>query len=65
MTLVALAAPSGVQAQSDYPDPETRARWAPIGIEPRPSAPQEFDRLVRDEIALFTKTARAADIRAE
>jgi tripartite-type tricarboxylate transporter receptor subunit TctC len=46
-------------------DPETRARWAPIGIEPRPSAPQQFDRLVRDEIALFTKTARAADIRAE
>ncbi len=46
-------------------DPDTRARWAPIGIEPRPTAPEEFDRLIRGEIALFTKTARAADIRAE
>jgi hypothetical protein len=27
--------------------------------------PQEFDRLVRDETALFTKIARGADIRAE
>lgn len=46
-------------------DAETRARWAPIGIEPRPSAPQEFDRLIRDEVALFTKIARAANIKAE
>jgi tripartite-type tricarboxylate transporter receptor subunit TctC len=46
-------------------DPETRARWAPIGIEPRPTAPEEFDRLIRSEVALFTKIARAANIRAE
>jgi tripartite-type tricarboxylate transporter receptor subunit TctC len=46
-------------------EPDTRSRWLPIGIEPRPTAPEEFDRLVRDEIALFTNIARAANIRAE
>ena len=46
-------------------DPETHARWAPIGIEPRPLKPEEFDRLIRDETALFTKIARTANIRAE
>jgi tripartite-type tricarboxylate transporter receptor subunit TctC len=46
-------------------DAETRARWAPIGIEPRPSTPQEFDRLIRDEVAVFTRIARAAAIKAE
>jgi tripartite-type tricarboxylate transporter receptor subunit TctC len=46
-------------------DADTRARWAPLGIEPRPSAPQAFDRLIREEVALFTKIARAASIKAE
>jgi tripartite-type tricarboxylate transporter receptor subunit TctC len=46
-------------------DPETRARWAPIGIEPRPTSPQEFDRLIRADTALFARTARAANIRPE
>jgi len=46
-------------------DADVRARWAPIGIEPRPSTPQEFDRLIREEIALFTSIARAASIKAE
>jgi tripartite-type tricarboxylate transporter receptor subunit TctC len=46
-------------------DAETRARWAPIGIEPRPTSPEEFDRLIRDDTALFTKIARAANIKAE
>jgi tripartite-type tricarboxylate transporter receptor subunit TctC len=46
-------------------DADIRARWAPIGIEPRPSTPQEFDRLIREEIALFTNIARAASIKAE
>src|SRR6267378_652057 len=36
-------------------DADTNARWAPIGIEPRPTAPQEFDRLVAGEIALYTR----------
>ena len=46
-------------------DPDTHSRWSPIGIEPRPMTPEEFDRLLRNEIALFTQTARAAQIRAE
>ena len=46
-------------------DPDTRARWAPIGIQPRASTPQEFDRLIEREVALFTRIARAAAIKAE
>jgi tripartite-type tricarboxylate transporter receptor subunit TctC len=46
-------------------DADTRSRWSPIGIEPRPTTPEEFDRLVREEIAIFTGIARAANIRAE
>ena len=46
-------------------DTETNARWAPIGIEPRPGPPESFDRLVREEIALFTKIAAAAGIKAD
>jgi len=45
-------------------DPEARQRWAPIGLEPAPTTPAEFDRIIRQEIALFTKIARAANIRA-
>jgi tripartite-type tricarboxylate transporter receptor subunit TctC len=44
---------------------DTKARWAPIGIEPRPTAPQEFDRLVASEIALYTRIARAANITSQ
>jgi tripartite-type tricarboxylate transporter receptor subunit TctC len=46
-------------------DPDTRTRWSAIGIGPRPSTPQEFDRMIRDEIALFTRIARAAAIKPE
>jgi len=46
-------------------DADTNARWAPIGIEPRPTSPQEFDRLVASEIALYTRIARAANITSQ
>jgi tripartite-type tricarboxylate transporter receptor subunit TctC len=46
-------------------DGETRARWSAMGIEPRPTRPDEFDDLVRREVALFTRIARAANIRAD
>ncbi len=46
-------------------DADTRARWAPIGIEPRPGPPEEFEKLLRDDVALFTKIARAANIKAD
>ena len=55
----------GSEIRKILSDPETHARWAPIGIEPRPLKPEEFDRLIRDETALFTKIARTANIRAE
>ena len=45
--------------------PDAAQRWAPIGIEPRPTSPEEFDRVIRDEVALFTRIARAGNIRAE
>jgi tripartite-type tricarboxylate transporter receptor subunit TctC len=46
-------------------DSDTRARWAPLGIEPRPTAPEEFDRLVARELALYTRIARAANITSQ
>ena len=46
-------------------DPETQKRWAPIGIEPRPTTPQQFDQLIAAETALYTRIARAARITSE
>jgi tripartite-type tricarboxylate transporter receptor subunit TctC len=46
-------------------DAETRKRWAPIGIEPRPTTPQQFDQLIAAETALYTRIARAAKITSE
>jgi tripartite-type tricarboxylate transporter receptor subunit TctC len=46
-------------------DADTKARWAPLGIEPRPTTPEAFDKLIRDDIALFTNIARSAGIKAE
>ncbi|HET7201068.1 MAG TPA: tripartite tricarboxylate transporter substrate-binding protein, partial [Burkholderiales bacterium] len=46
-------------------DHETRERFAPIGMTPRPMSPEAFDKLIRDDVAVFTRIARAANIRAE
>ena len=46
-------------------EPELKARWAAIGIEPRPDSPEAFDRLIREDAAVFTRIARAASIRAD
>lgn len=43
--------------------PELRQRWAPLGVEPAPGAPEQFDKLVAEEVAAFTKIARAANIK--
>jgi tripartite-type tricarboxylate transporter receptor subunit TctC len=45
--------------------PATRERWQPIGIEPRPTTPAQFDELIRNEIRQFTEIARGANIRSE
>jgi tripartite-type tricarboxylate transporter receptor subunit TctC len=46
-------------------DAEVKQRWAPIGLEAKPTTPAEFDKIVADEIVNFTKIARAANIKAE
>lgn len=46
-------------------EPDVKRRWAPLGLEPIPSTPEQFDRRIAGEITLFTKLARAGNIRAE
>jgi len=46
-------------------EPEVRQRWIPIGIEPRPTTPEAFDRLIRDEVAAFSKIAGTANIKVD
>ena len=46
-------------------DDDTKGRWAPIGMEPRPTSPEDFDRLIASEIALYTRIARAANITSQ
>lgn len=46
-------------------DPELRVRWTPIGLEPAPTTPAQFDKLIADDIATFSRLARAGNIRAE
>jgi tripartite-type tricarboxylate transporter receptor subunit TctC len=46
-------------------DAETRERWAPIGMTPRPMAPGAFDALIRNDVATFARIARAGNIHAE
>jgi tripartite-type tricarboxylate transporter receptor subunit TctC len=45
--------------------PATKERWQPIGIEPRPTTPLQFDELLRNEVRQFTEIARGGNIRAE
>lgn len=46
-------------------DADTRQRFDPIGMMPRPLSPEAFDKLIRDDVAVFTKIARAAGIKAD
>lgn len=46
-------------------EPEVRQRWAPLGIEPTPGSPEQFNKLVAEEIAALTKIARASNIKAQ
>jgi tripartite-type tricarboxylate transporter receptor subunit TctC len=46
-------------------EPELKKRWSAIGIDPQPTQPEGFDRLIRDDVALFVRTARTANIRAD
>jgi len=46
-------------------DPDAKQRWIPIGLRPQPTTPEGFDKLIRDDVATFTKIARGANIKAE
>jgi len=46
-------------------EPELKQRWMPIGIEPRPTTPEEFDRLIREEVAAFSRIASSAHIKVD
>ena len=46
-------------------DPDLKSRWSAIGIDPKPTSPEGFDKLVRDEVELLTRVARAANIKAD
>ena len=45
-------------------DPELRKRWSPIGLEPAPTTPADFDKLIAADMALYTRLAKAGNIRA-
>lgn len=46
-------------------DPELRKRWSPIGLEPAPTTPADFDKLITADMALYTRLAKAGNIRAQ
>lgn len=45
--------------------PETAQRLAPLGTEAAPGSPDDFDRLIAEEVAGFNRLARAANIKVE
>lgn len=45
--------------------PDSKERWNALGAEPVPIAPEAFDKYVLEQIALFTKLARAANVKAD
>ena len=45
--------------------PDIKQRFMPLGIEPVTSSGEEFDKWIAEEIASFTRIARAANIKAE
>lgn len=45
--------------------PDTKERWTALGAEPAPTTPAELDKLIAEEIATYTKIARAAGVKAQ
>jgi tripartite-type tricarboxylate transporter receptor subunit TctC len=45
--------------------PEVRQRFGPLGIEPVTSSPEAFDKLIANEVATFTRLAKAANIKLD
>jgi tripartite-type tricarboxylate transporter receptor subunit TctC len=61
----AIVADLNAQIRRVLSEEELRRRWAPIGLEPSPTTPEGFDKLIAADIALFTKLARAGNIKAQ
>jgi len=55
----------GADAGKVLASASTRERWLPIGIEPRPTTPAQFDELIASDTRVFTEIARGAGIKAE
>jgi len=45
-------------------EPDVRNRLVSIGADPAPTTPEQFDKLVAQEVMALTKIARAANIKA-
>ena len=45
--------------------PEVREQFAKLGIDPSPMKPEEFARFVREQIAVYQKIVRQADIQPQ
>jgi tripartite-type tricarboxylate transporter receptor subunit TctC len=45
--------------------PDSKERWTTLGADPVPITPEAFDKYVVEQIALFTKLAKAANIKAD
>ena len=46
-------------------EPDVKARLAPLGTEPATNTPEEFDRMIAEEVASFSKVAKAANIKVD
>jgi tripartite-type tricarboxylate transporter receptor subunit TctC len=46
-------------------EPDAREQFARLGLVSPPTAPEEFDKFIRGEIATYRQIARAANIKAE
>jgi tripartite-type tricarboxylate transporter receptor subunit TctC len=46
-------------------EPDVKARLAPLGTEPATNTPEEFDRMIAEEVASFSKVAKAVNIKVD
>lgn len=53
------------EVESILKEPDVVKRWDALGVELGPTTPEEFDKIIADDVAAFTKAARAANIKAQ
>jgi tripartite-type tricarboxylate transporter receptor subunit TctC len=42
--------------------PDVKERFASLGLEPQSSTPEEFDKVIREDIERWTRVVKAANI---